>query len=324
MKRKLLLGAVALTAAAAVLAEDPPPSAWRFAMVADTHVAPGETAIPAELVAAMLGESVELVLVAGDVVDAGRGASPAELRTQLDLFQTLTAPLAAAGIPVLPVRGNHEDDAPGNRAAWDEAFAGLVPANGPDGEVGLTYSFVHRNAFFVGLDQYVEIHAVPQSWLEDQLAANRLPHVFVFGHEPAFKVFHADNLDEDAAGRDAFWDSLARAGARVYLCGHDHFFDFARIDDGDGDSASDLHQAVVGTGGGRLFDRYRRDGDNSGFTPVGLFHEAGHGYLLVEISGDGSADLGVTLTWKRRTVDAATGAARYLPAYTFAYTAAAR
>ncbi len=302
------------------------PSAWRFAMVGDTHVAPGATAIPAELVGAMLADGVDLVLVAGDIVDAGRGVSVAGLRTQLSLFRDVTSPLVAAGVSVYPIRGNHEDDAPGILAAWDDAFSGsaALPANGPDGELNLTYSFVHHNALFVGLDEYVSLHGVHQEWLDEQLAANVQPHLFVFGHEPGFKVFHADNLDAYPAGRDTLWESLSRAGAKVYLCGHDHFFDFARIDDGDGDSKNDLHQAIVGTGGGRLFTRHRYDGDNSGWTPVGVFHAEQYGYLLVEISGEGGADLGVTLTWKQRVVDRSTGAVRYVSAFSFAYTATAR
>jgi hypothetical protein len=34
----------------------------------------------------------------------------------------------------------------------------------------------------------------------------------------------------------------------------------------------------------------------------------------VEVSGDGEEDLGLTLTWKRRSVDSATGAVAYVPA----------
>jgi len=39
------------------------------------------------------------------------------------------------------------------------------------------------------------------------------------------------------------------SGARAYLCGHDHGYAHARIDDGDGDYSNDVHQFVVGTAG---------------------------------------------------------------------------
>ena len=320
MRPLVLLAALILAGPAAGAAPVP----WRFAVVADTHVAPGATAIPGEVVAAALADAAELVLVPGDVVQAGRRVSQDELRAQLDLFRAVVAPLAAAGIPVYPVRGNHESDARDGLALWDEAFSGAaaLPSNGPAGEVNLTYSFVHRNALFVGLDEYVGLHGVNQAWLDGQLAGNDRPHVFVFGHEPAFKAFHEDGLDDYPGERDAFWQSLARGGARVYLCGHDHFFDVARIDDGDGDEGNDLYQAIVGTGGGELFTRHSYDGDNSAYTPRALYHEAQHGYLLVEVGGAGGGDLGVTLTWKRRVVDPATGAASYVPAWSSGWSAA--
>jgi hypothetical protein len=35
----------------------------------------------------------------------------------------------------------------------------------------------------------------------------------------------------------------------VYLSGHDHFRELARIDDGDGNQDNDLYQYIDGTGG---------------------------------------------------------------------------
>jgi hypothetical protein len=215
------------------------------------------------------------------------------------------------------VRGNHEADVPGSTTAWSAAFTGrsTLPANGPAGEIGLTYSFTARNALFVGLDEYVNLHLVNQPWLDAQLAANTArPHVFVFGHEPAFKAFHSDCLGSYPADRNTFWSSLASAGARVTFAGHDHFFDALRIDDGDGDANDDLFQLIAGSGGGPLFTNVAYNGDNAPYSPVALHHDVSYGYLLVEISGEGGHDLGVTMTWKRRTIDSATGAVAYVPA----------
>ncbi len=292
-------------------------SAWRFAVVGDTHVPTGGLA--AELAAAMAADGVELVLFPGDIVQAGLRVSGSELRAELSAWKDAVATLAAAGIGVFPVRGNHEADAPDILAAWGEAFSGqwAVPADGPAGEEGLTYSFTHRNALFVGLADYASPHRVNQAWLDAQLASRcGLPHRFVFGHEPAFKVFHTDCLDDDPAARDAFWRSLAAAGAEVYFCGHDHFFDAARIVDGGAGAATGLVQLVVGTGGGGLFDRHAYDGANSAFLPEALAHLEANGYLLVEVSGPGEDDLGVTLTFKQRIPGSGGAAAVYVPAYT--------
>jgi hypothetical protein len=176
-----------------------------------------------------------------------------------------------------------------------------LPSNGPAGEEGLTYSFSHENVFVVGLDQMPtdnreDWFQVNQGWLDAQLAANQLPHVFTFGHAAAFKYGHTDCLDDHPAKRDAFWNSLANAGSRVYFFGHDHTYARARIDDGDGNPNNDVRQIL--TFGGYA-DRSAReyDGDNSVFTPVSEVECGwGYGYLLVEVDG-----LEVTMTWKQWT-----------------------
>ncbi len=299
------------------------PTTWRFAMVGDTHVPVSN--ILGEMVTSMSADGVKLVLLAGDIVDAGASASAATFASQLDAWKALVEPLYSAGIGVYSIRGNHEADAKKSADTWNAAFAGnyLLPGNGPSGETNLTYSFTYKNALFVGLDNYVNLHKVNQAWLDQQFAANTKPHVFVFGHEAAFKVFHTDVLDDYASDRDIFWKSLSNAGAKVYLAGHDHFFDMARIDDGDGNAANDLYQAVVGSGGGDFFNQYRYNGDNSIYTPTNLSHLVANGYLLVEVSGESDSDLGVTLTFKQRNV-AADGSVTYTSAYTLAYTAAAK
>ena len=96
------------------------------------------------------------------------------------------------------------------------------------------------------LDEYAgiahqRVHYVNQAWLESQLEGNVKPHVFAFGHEPAFRALHYDCLDMHPDRRDAFWNSLKAAGSRAYFCGHDHFYDHARVDDGDGNPNNAVH-----------------------------------------------------------------------------------
>lgn len=294
---------------------------WRFAVVGDTHIP--EANLLNEMVPSMISEDVKLVLVPGDIVDSGTGASASEFADQLSEWKALMAPLYSAGIGVYPIRGNHENDAQLSIDTWNTAFSEQyrLPDNGPAGEANLTYSFTYKNALFVGLDEYVNIHQVNQSWLNQQFSENAThPHVFVFGHEPAFKAFHTDCLDDYVTERDAFWSSLAGTGAKIYLSGHDHFFDMSRMDDGDGDTENDLYQVIIGSGGGDLFDRYRYVGDNSTYTPTGLAHLMVNGYLLVELSGEDDSDLEVTLTFKQRNVTTE-GLVTYDPAYSFSYMA---
>jgi predicted phosphodiesterase len=302
------------TSNAAMLTIGTASSGWRFAVVGDTHVTSAPTILP-EIVSAMLADGVKLVLFTGDIVEAGTGTTRSGLEAQLAAWQSAVSPLSAAGVGVYAVRGNHEDDASDSIAAWNGAFTGsrALPANGPSGEANLTYSFTYNNALFIGMDDYVNIHRVNQAWLDQQLASNALPHVFVFGHEPAFQVFHTDCLGSYPADRDAFWAALGAAHSRVYFCGHDHFFDLARVDDGDGNAGNDLYQCAVGTGGSSHFMTYNGyRGTNDGYAPTGLFHEDPYGYVLVEIDGAGKFDLHVTLNFRQRAYDSASGTYSYV------------
>jgi predicted phosphodiesterase len=286
---------------------------WRFVMVGDTHVTESGAPIASEMMPFIVSENPRLVLVAGDVVQAGKQCSTAQMVAQLAAFKEVTRPLHDANVPVYPVRGNHEADAIGSADAWAESFRGAdaLPANGPAGEVGLSYSVEIENALFVALDEYVTLHHVNQPWLDTQLAGSTRPHVFVFGHEPAFKDFHTDCLGSAPLERNAFWSSLSRAGVKVYLTAHDHFRDLARIDDGDGQPDNDVYQYIVGTGGGPFPPAPGGyTGDNGPYAPVNASHAVENGYLVVEVSGTGATDRDVTMTFKRRTCDPA-GACTY-------------
>ena len=97
------------------------------------------------------------------------------------------------------------------------------------------------------------------------------------------------------AERDAFWNSLSNAHARIYFGGHDHFYDHARLDDGDGNPDNDIHQIIVGTGGALLYPDGVFNGTNGVWTPVRVFHEAQFGFLLVEVNNEQ-----VRTTWFHR------------------------
>lgn len=280
------------------------PIVWKFAVVGDTHVSYDSDTI-AEMIPYFLEDSIDLILLCGDIVEGGKKTTAAALETELKMWQAIFQPLYNAGIEIYPVRGNHEDDADNNIMVWNSIFSGdkALPQNGPSGETNLSYSFNHKNALFIGLDTYVNIHKINQTWLDEQLAANNQPHVFVFGHEAAFKVFHSDCLDDFPTERNTFWKSLSDAGVKTYFCGHDHFFDVTEIDDGDGNAENNVYQCLVGGGGGWLMSKYSHNGDNADFTINPIYHRKEHGYALVEISGETVSDLDVTITWKERVVE---------------------
>lgn len=277
-------------------------SKWRFAVVGDTHVGSSDTLTT--MIPYMIADNIESLFVLGDIVEGGKACSGPQLTAQLTEWKNIMAPLYAKGIDVYPIRGNHEADAHDNLTAWNSIFSSAyaLPQNGPDGEKNLTYSVTHKNALFLCLDNYVNIHKVNQEWLDQQLASNTAPNLFVFGHEAAFKVFHADCLDDSITARNTFWQSLTSANAKVYFCGHDHFLDVAQVEDNDGNANNNIFQYLVGSGGGWLMDKYSNyNGENAPYTPTRIYHDMQHGYALVEISGEGPTDCNVTITWKRLT-----------------------
>ncbi len=268
----------------------------RFIVVGDSRGSDNgvNSAILTEVAQAIIDEGADFVLFPGDLVTGS--TTPSVLESQLMYWRTIMQPVYDAGIDVYPCRGNHEDD---SKVAWDNVFSGAyaLPPNGPSGEENTTFSFTLGNVFVVGLDQYVAIHRINQVWLDQQFTSNTQPHVFVFGHEPAFSVRHTDCLDDYPAERNTFWSSLVNESGCFYFAGHDHFYNHARVDDGDGDIANDVYQYVVGTAGAPpvpwdgLYD-----GNNGSWTPLPLYHEVQYGYLLVEVD-----DSRVSITWKHRT-----------------------
>jgi len=247
----MALGAVAIlvVVSSASFAAAP----WKFIVSGDSRGGDNGINAPilAEIASQIVGHNPDFVLFPGDLVSGY--TTPAILESQLLNWRTTMQPVYAAGIGVYTIRGNHDA---GSVTAWNNVFTGAyaLPGNGPAGEQNFTYSVSHKNALVLGLDQYVTSHRVNQPWVDAQLATNSSPHVFAFGHDPAFEAQHGDCLDSYPANRDAFWQSLADAGARAYFAGHDHFYDHARVNDGNGDLDDDLHQYIVGTAGAPLRD----------------------------------------------------------------------
>jgi hypothetical protein len=295
-----------------------PATTWKFAVISDTqdnnkeksHKSCINDTVVQAIAADILREKPDFVLVAGDLVNGWFRNGGADYTTQYANWKKAMGPVYQAGIKVYPIRGNHDSgperlalpplpphlepppEAPillkkAFRNAFPEPY---IPKNGPAGEEGLTYSFTHKNAFIVGLDQFTSgQHQVNQDWLDRQLAGNRSPHIFVFGHEPAFEAGHPDNLSFYPKERDRFWDSLGRAGARIYFCGHDHFYNRALIPD---QAGHPIRQIIAGTGGGPL---KTWSGVYKGNSRVkGEYYNGDHhGYLLVTVNGPQ-----VTVAWK--------------------------
>ena len=221
---------------------------WRFVAFGDcrggSEGSGVNTEILSKLVTAVLAEEPELVIFPGDLIfghadrkNLGDEGALRAMQEQLETWRATMEPLYAAGIPVYPVRGNHETTQrdpdhsgqpdhrpiwPRTKETWDAVFDGpdALPANGPEDEKNVTFSVNHKNALILGLDLYTHtspgaqrnpdgsipkgvLHQVNQEWVDAQLAANKQAHVFSFAHEPAFKVDHHDCMHgDDSWGND--------------------------------------------------------------------------------------------------------------------------
>jgi hypothetical protein len=298
--------------------------AWRFIVTCDSRGLNNgiNQIILSELVAEIKEQGVDFVMFPGDLVTGYTIQDTNIFEAQLRIWVKVMSPVYDADIPVYVCRGNHElgdvwssyphpgtnpDPNDNNMLRWLNVFGNdsypyqKLPENGPANEKFMTYSVTHKNAFIVMLDNYAGKrhdfhHKINQKWLDDQLASNTKPHIFIAGHEQAFRALHADCLDYFPDQRDEFWTSIKNAGGRTYFCGHDHFYDHARVDDGDGNPKNDIHQFIIGTAGAPSYTwSPPYSGNNNIYSPEQWNHAKKYGYVLVEID-----KLNVKLNWIER------------------------
>ena len=88
------------------------------------------------------------------------------------------------------------------------------------------------------------------NWLKQNLARNKKPVVFIFGHEPVYlKVRHVgDSLDKSPAHRDRFWKLLeSTPSVRAFICGHTHYYCREKPEEGSGRSMSATRETTAET-----------------------------------------------------------------------------
>jgi len=311
---KRLLPLLILVAAILLLSVPAFSVPWRFIVVGDTRGTsssdPINTPILTEIAGRIVNSGAAFVLVPGDLV-YGSTTNQTVLETQLNQWRSTMATVYTAGVGVYVTPGNHEMTSTASQElAWRDVFSDM-PNNGPDGEKNMTYSFKYSNAFIAAVNTNnvpdagdpTAQHQVNTTWLNSQITSNPNQHVFVFGHEPAFTMNHADNLSNYPIIRDQFWDILGGTPDKIYFTGHDHFYDHATMPDTNGDVVS---QFVVGTGGAPLTTWSPPYADPD---VTGIYHAKTYGYMIVDIDGPN-----VTMTMMGRT-----GTNTYAPIETYSY-----
>jgi hypothetical protein len=276
---------------------------------------------------AVLKEQAKILLWTGDIVNVN-DSNTDTLQTGLESWRDIMEPLYKAHVEVWPVRGNHEvyrylckdnydgEPIPDATRIWKTVFSGpyTIHADGPKDKEGLSFSAIRHSALIIGLDDYESIHpdalrrkhCIDQQWL-DRVLNNKKnkqqPLKFVFGHEAAFMAGrHTDDdtLAADAYARNVFWQSLVNAGAQVYFCGHDHFYDRMSVTRSGPNPGRELFQITAGTAGAPGYPRgqYTKS-SHWNLQPVQRFDDT-YGYMLIEID-EGKAT--VTFKGSHKTSD---------------------
>jgi hypothetical protein len=216
-------------------------------------------------------------MVAGDLVNGNDVPATSPLNDYALQFVNWKAAMQPVfnystnmGIPIYTVRGNHENmdsegpTIPALKQAYYDAFHNYLPTNGPDNQVGFSYSFTHNNVTFVAADQYfdysqtdpVGYHNLDQTWVNNQFKASPSPFNILMAHVPVFQTeggseserFFGDNSTGNQTRSD-FWKNLGAEGVQLYLCGHVHNESVATTPIQDGGT---ILQLMAGNGGAPL------------------------------------------------------------------------
>lgn len=212
-------------------------NSWSFVMLGDTRDANNTSNGVSPYLNAMAQEiaslNPQLVIVAGDLCNGnclntnsplyppdGNFTNAAMKAIYAQFFanwKTAMQPVfnysTGTGIPIYPVRGNHESNDTGQapievlKQAYQEAFSSYVPANGPyngltNDQRGLSWALTSNNVTFVAADQYSSFdptyvdgttlwsgyHSLDQAWVTQQLRQSTSPYKILISHEPVFQT----------------------------------------------------------------------------------------------------------------------------------------
>ena len=327
IKQKQLLKAGAHLAQLlqAIVSSPAPVVSFRFAMTDDSRASGGKAAqnngvstvvleaIAKDIASQNAAQKIDFLLFPGDMVTGETNDSTA-LGSMMDTWMTAMAPVYNANIPIFTTRGNHEYNPMANGASnpADPSLATYkahfpMPADGPPGEVGLTYSFTHKNAKFIVFDAYAgrtttfnnSLYAagsnkgqVMNSWVIDQIDNSTAGVNFAMAHEQMWpSKSHTDCLANDPDSRDALLHALGTHNG-TYLAGHDHMYVRGIMTNGSGDKVPSF---VVGSGGGGNYDYAAFTGSNYNYTGTANYTvqksisnsaNPTFGYMLVTVYSD--------------------------------------
>jgi hypothetical protein len=312
----------AIVPSAAVVA--PSAGVWKFGVMADTqwtvsgadnNRSPSTVAvhIMRELNKQFIDKGVEFVIQVGDLTDT-------ETDTSLQVTSKYRQELYNAGIGFFPLRGNHEpsrgsefvrvfpqtktgaqNSVPGDVIAMSTS-ADQVAKTGTTFTIGanfsspsaastsgadyngLSYSFNHKNATFMFLDQFNPISGTyagldrvigtQQSWISNVLYNRPYGnHAFVFSHKALIHENHVDvlfgnNPSLSPAAQDYFIRSLSDAGVKYFNSGHDHMHCRSIYTTTDGNKNTSVHQIVNSSNSSKFYTPIKPSPDETYNVPA--------------------------------------------------------
>ena len=223
----------------------------RFIILGDIHIST-RGVIPAPfpaLIQHVIARDPAFVVIAGDATSGNPddGHPPERVQQWYEALDAALAPLTAAGIPILPIAGNHDSYTPAHRAGYLAAWADLtertpLPLTGHPP----THYALRRDGLHLAL-----IHAVDQGldadverWLRAELAAAADAELrLVVGHVPLGSAMGRTNT----AYLRQLGGLFIQHGVACYFAGHEHLVWDIGVDVGPGH----VRQVIVGTPGAR-------------------------------------------------------------------------
>ena len=229
---------------------------FRIAVISDLNESYGTVgygpAVPAAI-AEIIARRADLVLSTGDMVAGQRTnprLGPEELSAMWAGFaETVSRPLAQAGIPLLTVPGNHDASA---YSGFEEERAAYAAALGPmqpdlpfldDADFPFRWAVWMKEVTLIGLDLTIPgpLDKEQADWLSALLDRETEGPVIVLGHMPLYPV--SKGRESQVIGDPGFHAMLRAGGVRAYLSGHHHAF--AVMEE---DGIAYVAQAALGAG----------------------------------------------------------------------------
>lgn len=203
---------------------------YSFAIVSDIHVKISGQVQPAFVQVSQLlaGMGPRFVVMNGDATVGNErdGVPQDKVEGWWRALREAMSPIAAAGIPILPIAGNHDYYTDAHRQGYATSWADTVDQASSlaqlSGKPPLYYSFLLEDVF------YLFLHVVDQE-LEPRVAAFAKQELgsdaakgaalrLAFGHVPLVSMMGRTNQDFCAE----LGGLLAAGGVSAYFSGHEH------------------------------------------------------------------------------------------------------